>query len=129
MYSNRQPARGRIVQQLREAEGRVYHKGRRQSSGQKTRVALLFRQPITMERKQRGFWANGGAQVRRPVPHMAHNYMAVWTHKRSRGKRNGRFYCEGKGEKSAKSSMKTEKEKQPKVWAKAENMRCRRRRW
>lgn len=102
MYSNRQPARGRIVQQLREAEGRVYHKGRRQSSGQKTRVALLFRQPITMERKQRGFWGNGGAQVRRPVPHMAHNYMAVWTHKRSRGKEKWAILLRREGGKKSK---------------------------
>lgn len=96
-----------MAQQLREAEGRIYHKGRRQSSGQKTCVALLFRQPITMEPKQRVFWGSGGTQVRRPRPsHGPQLHGCLDTQKEQGEIEMGDFIKKGR-QKRAKSSMKT----------------------
>lgn len=120
---------GRIVRRLRGTEGRIYHKGRRPSPGQKTCVALLFRQPITMERQQRGFWESGGAQVRWPLPGMARNYMAVCRHKGSRGKQKwAGFFIRKERKKRVKSGRKMQNEKQSKIWREVENARKRRRR-
>lgn len=63
-----------------------------------------------MERQQRGFWESGGAQVRWPLPGMAHNYMAVCRHKGSRGKQKGAgFYKKGKEKESEIRHENTER--------------------